>query len=281
MDAATRHRNPDETTRSTVSALSTVIDEFVGSVASLPNYALQVAKQSLIRTGYLLLMDPAAEHEETRSSIRLAAQAGSAFFAAANSDQDEVEHTVGSTVAIKTTRPTPNHDPGNWIDALWASVICRDQRLVDGLCRVPLETLRTGGNHDEYMFAWADSLQAFFRGDPALYAKINHGIELADPDSLSHTTPETALFRHFPAMKALFGLAAGDPGRFNEDLAEAAALHKRFWEGEPGRASRPEGFFALGPTALAALAHENGIEVTVASDYLPRNFVEGTGFIVR
>ena len=39
------------------------------------------------------------------------------------------------------------------------------------------------------------------------------------------------------------------------------------------RISLPSGFFALMPTALAAVAHDQGIPIEVESDYLPRNFV--------
>ncbi|MER6990825.1 immunity 49 family protein [Saccharopolyspora hirsuta] len=255
-----------------------MIEEFSGNIGVLPNFALQIAKQSMTRTEYLLLQDPAAENESTNSSLLLAAQAGSAFFAAANTDEEEFNYVVGSQLSIKSIRPTSNHDPANWLNALWASVICRARHLVDDLCQFPVETLRSaGGTFDEYMYAWVEALQTYFRGEDELYPKINRSIELTDPDSLQHATPEIALYRYYPTMKLLFNLAAGKAEQFNADLQESVELHQSFWTANHERSIKPEGFFALGPTALAAVAHDTGMAVGYQSDYLPKHFIDGAG----
>ncbi|MEU8626683.1 immunity 49 family protein [Streptomyces sp. NPDC048669] len=56
--------------------------------------------------------------------------------------------------------------------------------------------------------------------------------------------------------------------KLNEALAEALELHRAYW-GSPERADDIAGFLALGPLAVACLAHDAGFPIEVESEYLP------------
>lgn len=278
MTSTTRHATADTSTRAMADTLTEVIDDFLSSLPTLPTLAIDITKESISRTGYLLLLDPTAGNEETYRSLLLAAQAGSTFFKAADVEAEQFSATIRSQIEMESLEPaSAGHNVSDWLDSLWTSTICRGQHLVSDLIHLPNETLRAGGSvFDEYMYAWADALRAFFYGDEDLFGRINRSLELTDPEILQNATPEVALYRHYPSMKLLFSLAAGHAEQFNEDLQEAVDLHKRFWTAEDDRSIDPLGYFALAPTALAALAHDKGMPVEVESDYLPKHLVEPT-----
>ncbi|MFD4261094.1 immunity 49 family protein [Streptomyces sp. NPDC058534] len=277
MVGISRHVAVDEYTDRQISRLSTTIDDYLAKVSRLPGLTSGIAKRALALAEHRSLRDPEAEERETYAAVLLAAQAGSGFFATANRAEGSFAYTVGSVRTVEGTGPTRSHGPANWLDALWTSVICRGRHLVHELCRTPGQTLRGGGGgFDAYMHAWIDALRTFFEGGDDLYSKINRSIELTAPDALRGTPAEIVLLRYYPSMKLLFSLAAGNGGQFNEDLREAVELHRRFWTADSERAGMPEGFIALAPTALAAIAHDKGFVLEVESEYLPKNLIQGT-----
>ncbi|MEV4643821.1 immunity 49 family protein [Saccharopolyspora sp. NPDC049357] len=278
MSSTGRHAAADAQTQLMADTFGTMIDEYRSNVEKLSTLAIDITKESISRTGHLLLLDPAAEQEATFQNVLIAAQAGTAYFKAADTDEDTIDATVGTPVAMARFAPqAAGVKIADWLDSLWAAVICRGLTLVSDLIRVPNETIRAGGaTFDDYMYAWADALRAFFYRDDDVFERINRSIELTDPDTLQNASPEIALQRHYPAMKLLFNIAANRPEQFNSDLQEAVDLHRVFWTANAERASDPTGFFALAPTALAALAHDRGFPIEVQSDYLPRNFIEPT-----
>lgn len=262
-----------------ITALSQNIDEFHELLGEASTITELIAQYSLQQAQWQLLADPTAERVSTYSSILLSARAGAAFFKAANTEQDRFDYLLRSPVTLEATEPTHNHTPETWLDALATAVLCRTPELVSDICATPAETLRSAGDYDEFVHAWVDALRTFFTNGADLYPKINRSIELTDPEHLVGPTAEVALLRYYPSMKLLFNLAAGNAEAFNEDLREALELHRRYWTADEERATLPDGFFALMPTALAAVAHDRGISIDVESDYLPRNFV--TDYWVR
>ncbi|MBB5153083.1 immunity 49 family protein [Saccharopolyspora phatthalungensis] len=267
----------DANTENEIAKSAGFVDMFLSRAARNTRQLRNVSDESLITTSYRVLLDPTAAKRETHAGLLLSAEAGAGFFAAANRPEEEFEYTVGATTTLHRLGPTKSHAPKIWLNSLWASVICRAHHLAEDLFQTPLETLREGGGtFDEYMYSWIDTLQGYFRGDDDVYAKVNRSIELTDPEGLQFGSPEIVLLRYYPAMKLLYNIAAGEADQFNQNLAEAVELHRRFWTADAERSSNPDGFFALAPTALAALAHDNGIAVQVDSEYLPRNFVTGT-----
>ncbi|MDA3646476.1 immunity 49 family protein [Saccharopolyspora indica] len=256
-----------------IEALSRNVDRFYENLTKAPALALNIAQQSLQITQWQLQLDPNAERFETYSSLLVAARAGGALFEGANNTGEQFDYIIRTNITLTPIGPTHNHTPAAWLQALWTATICRARNLVSDLCRTPDETLRAAGQYDEYIYAWIDALKAFFTNGEDLYEKINRSIELTDPARLTNSTPEIALLRYYPSMKLLFSLARRESGQFNADLAEAVELHQRFWTANNERLNSPDGFFAPGPTALAAVARDLGIPIDVESEYLPRNFV--------
>jgi hypothetical protein len=279
MSTGDRHAAPDEKTEARAVKLGEVIDErFKPSLGEAPGIAMTICQWALQRTSLLLLADPVAEQEETYRSVREVAEAGAAFFKAGLITEGGFSATVGgSSVVLKPLAPVNSkYHVGNWLDSLWAAVICRDRQFVRDLTAVPAERLRVAGlSSPEYKYAWAEALRAFFSGGEDVYPLINRALELTGPER-EDVVPEIALYRHVSPMKLLFDVAAGRADEFNAGLREAVDLHRRFWTANGERASRPDGFFALSCTALAAVAYDRGIPVDVESDYLPRHFVEPT-----
>lgn len=67
---------------------------------------------------------------------------------------------------------------------------------------------------------------------------------------------------------------------FAEVLRQALTYHRHYWRdviSQDGvtQGQMPESFIALGPLAFAALRHDAGLPVPIASDYLPASIVEG------
>ncbi|SFS94252.1 immunity 49 family protein [Saccharopolyspora flava] len=275
MTVINRHSQSIEGTEKRIAALSKNIDRFYDNLGEAPALALNVAQYSLQVTQRQLLLDPAADRFDTYSSLLVAARSGAALFKSANTSDEHFDCIIRDRVSLNATGPTHKHSPAAWLDALWSATICRARNLVDDLCQTPEETLRAAGQYDEYVYAWIDALKTFFTSGDDLHAKINRSIELTDPAQLGNDAAEIALLRYFPSMKLLFSLASGEAGQFNEDLREAIELHRRFWTANTNRAAHPDGFLALAPTALAAVAHDRGITADIESEYLPRNFVTG------
>ncbi|SOD59143.1 Immunity protein 49 [Streptomyces zhaozhouensis] len=293
-----RHARADEATAGLVEATARNIATFASHLPKAPALTRKVANWAMNLTGHLLLSDPSAARAETRRSLLLVAQAGTAACvlagraAHAPPEQAATDEAPLLRVTLELPAgaqefalpPVPSRTPlrvAEWQNALWAAVICRERRLVEDLVRVPEDAIgRGGGALDPYMRAWTGAMRAFFREDADVYDRINRGIELTAPEELRNATPEIALHRHFPLMRLLFDVAAGWSDRFDEDLREAVCLHHAFWTARGGpeefttdRSVVPEGFFALGPTALACLAHDRGLPVGVTSDYLPEHLI--------
>ncbi|WP_090012438.1 immunity 49 family protein [Lentzea albidocapillata] len=64
--------------------------------------------------------------------------------------------------------------------------------------------------------------------------------------------------------------------RFNESLAKALELHRQYWTATAERANDPGGFIAWRVLAIACLAQDAGVDITVESGYLPKNLLDGT-----
>ncbi|UUU41316.1 immunity 49 family protein [Streptomyces sp. NBC_00162] len=57
-------------------------------------------------------------------------------------------------------------------------------------------------------------------------------------------------------------------------MAEALTWHKEYWAAIEARSRSGEGLVALGPLAIAGLAHDAGRPIEVGSEYLPKELLE-------
>jgi hypothetical protein len=208
-------------------------------------------------------------------SMLVAAQAGVALFAAARTDVPEVEVILGEPVRLPTTGPNSFTYPGNWVNTFYLAVIRRDMSLLDTLCDTPIDALRLSSTKsDEFSYLWVDALRAYWLNQDGVIAKVLAAMDATLPEHLVIAPQAFATLIAFPAMSAFFSLVEQDGDQFDLRLAKAVDMHKRYWSTK-SRDTASDGYLALGPLAMACIAHDLGLPVTVTSDYMPTPMVEG------
>ncbi|GAB2976423.1 immunity 49 family protein [Saccharothrix stipae] len=229
---------------------------------------------AIMHAAYRSVADPEGRTAEFWLSVVLAAQAGAGIFALAATDGPGVDLVVGQPVHVPAKSSTLHLDPLTWVEVHNLAVICRDRKLLDILTAVPVSRMRhPGPSSDEFTFLWVEALQAYWRREPDVLGKLNRALEATGAEKL--VMPKAmALQYYFPTMKLFHYVATQEAEELNDALAEALELHKKYW-GQKSRANDPDGFLALGPLAMACIAYDVEIELTVQSDYMPRALLEG------
>ncbi|WP_053720809.1 immunity 49 family protein [Saccharothrix sp. NRRL B-16348] len=217
--------------------------------------------EHLLMLGQLgCVLDPRAEDAATRARFTDAAEAYSGYFAALT--RGDVE--PGSYAKV-----------GNWLVALWLAVVSRDEERAQQLAAVPQDLLRASGTeYDRFMYDWVDSLQKFFRTDPALEDAFTATMNGTDPEVVTIASTDVLLDLLYPPIEMLYFVLRRDEERFNDSLERALTGHRRYWT-TGGRETRSDGMVALAPLAISVLAGQVGIEVRVESDYLPPDLLSG------
>ncbi|MGK5530598.1 immunity 49 family protein [Streptomyces sp. URMC 129] len=222
------------------------------------------------------LHDPEADKFETWDAWVTAMQIGSALFASAAATEGTVQCRIAhKTRTIPATGPQHYTDAGNWLTAFWLAVICRDQRRMTELSRVPLSLLRaSGAEFDEYIYAWVDSLQTYWLERPGLGEKLKAAFDGTDPGQ-PHIVPRELILKIlYPPLNLFYRFLARDYQQFHTALAQALELHKEYWDLNEDRRLDTEGAVALGPLAVACLAFDAGFPIEVESEYLPRHLLQ-------
>ncbi|MEV0647710.1 immunity 49 family protein [Phytomonospora sp. NPDC050363] len=276
-----RSIDPQHAERTADRLWKSAVEQAAERIERSPGLLRDLAYEAQAVIGYRSVGDPSASRQITREAFVLADEAYSALFAVALAPEGSV---VRSPVRGPRTMAGGTIIRGfasveAWLDALWFSVILRDDESLRRLCTITENRLReTGGlTVDPYVFTWVRALQGYFANSPDALDLLYAAMEATDPETLK-VSPEHALLISYPAMKLLYFLALQEPDGFNEALEEAVDLHDHFWSSEPDLLENPYGFTAGGPLALACAAHDLGMPVTVGSPYLPRSIVSGAAF---
>lgn len=259
-----------------LTAFEEEITESFEQATRAPEVLNSAFKTSLIVVGGRSYQDPTAGKLETWRSFVSAMQLGAAIYATAGSDGD-IECRLGDQVRILPSTGGPAHyaDAGNWLTALWLSIVCREADRIDMLAGVPTELLRTSGaQFDDYAYLWVDALQTYWTQGPGFGDKLAAAIEGAAPEVARETSREILLKLIYPSMRLFYHFARRQHDEFNDALAEALELHKEFWSSDEERSYDPDGFVALAPLAITCLAHDAGFPVTVESEYVPKHLIE-------
>ncbi|NGY64501.1 immunity 49 family protein [Lentzea sp. NEAU-D13] len=268
-----RHEVDRELAGEMIAETSAILPTFIDQVERTPLALTSVLRRSLKLAALRTVPDPTAKDVLTWDDLVTAMQAASALFAVVDTSVESIEYTVGRRMRISTTPPGQHNRAGYWLTATWLAVICREEQRLTALASVPEEVMRAADvGYDDFMYAWVDTLQTFFRNGPDLDAKFATTVELVN--SASDTPQELITRLIYPPMELLYYVLDRDADRFNESLERALDLHRQHWSAAD-RATNPDGFIALAPLAMAVLAQEVGIEVRVESDYLPRYLLSG------
>ncbi|EPH40644.1 hypothetical protein STRAU_6341 [Streptomyces aurantiacus JA 4570] len=166
-------------------------------------------------------------------------------------------------------------DAGNWVTAFWLAVSCREQGRMTELANVPVELLReSDAVYDEYIYSWVDALQTYWMERPGLGEKLIAAFNGTDPETLRVADRELMLKILYPPLNLFLQFVKRDQENFNAALVEALTLHKEYWTQTEDRRLSTDGAVAIGPLAVACLAHDAGMAVEVESDYLPKHLLQ-------
>jgi hypothetical protein len=206
-------------------------------------------------------------------ALRVGARAAAAIFTAAVGSGN-VEIDLGEAKGrMPATGPTDATHPGNWRIGWWLAQITGDRRAIDLLKAVPIDVLRKSSSRgDECQYLFVEALQAFEKRAADWSSKLRAAVDATDPATVKISDEEFVLNILVPEMQLLFRLSAGELAPFDEALLFALERHKKYWS-KTSRKHDPDGYLALGPLALASLAHEAGMPMEVKSDYLPERLV--------
>lgn len=220
--------------------------------------------------------DPAANKSETWEAWVAAMQVGSALFAAATTTEPSMEYVIAhKTRTIPAVGAQHFTDAGTWVTAFRLAVICRDQARMTELADVPVSLLRdSGAVYDEYIYAWVDALQTYWSERPGLGEKLVAAFDGTAPEALRVADRELMLKILYPPLNLFLQFIKRDEEKFNLGLVQALELHKEYWTKDEDRRLTTDGAVALGPLAIACLAHDAGMTIEVESDYLPRHLLQ-------
>ncbi|MEV7915416.1 immunity 49 family protein [Streptomyces griseus] len=217
--------------------------------------------------------DPDSGKLETWEAWVTAMQLGDALFATTLSDEGTAEYRIGDrTVTLPATGPSPQANGRAWLDAFWFALVCRERDRLSRLARVPLEDLRRADpSQDAYLFHWIDTLQTYWRGASLddIAQKLIATMETSDPKVATGTDPALLNQIDYQPAALFHRLITGNHEAFAETLTEAVAHHDHYWTGSPD----PRRHVALGPLALACLAHDGDFPVDTALPRLPKHLI--------
>ncbi|MEV5602868.1 immunity 49 family protein [Streptomyces sp. NPDC052299] len=223
-------------------------------------------------------IDPRASKVETWEATVNAMQVSSALFAASAVNEGTVECRINRKLrTIPAAGPLSMADAGNWLSAFWLAVICRDEKRMTQLSEIPLERLRSPqGQYDEYIYHWVDTLQTWWLRGLGLADKLIATIEASDP-SVAQIAPRDLMDGVlYPPINLFYHYVRQDRDGFAPALADALKLHKAYWTLTEDRTTDIDGSIALGPLAIACLAHDADFPLDIESDYLPKHLLQRT-----
>ncbi len=235
--------------------------------------ALEAAFSTVVQLAHArCAADPRASSGFTWAAWATAVQLGTALFT--GTDQALDCHLDEDLVRPLPAGPAaPPADARAWLDALYLAVLCRQRDRVRRLCAVPMERLREDDSVDPYVLHWADTLRTYFSDDGSMddvVAKLGATIEASGP-GVTHA-PRTFVDAIDYQPVALFHrLITRDHDTFAKTLTEALAEHRSYW----GGSAAPRARVALGPLALASLAHDWGFPLPEDLPFLPVHLLDG------
>lgn len=154
-------------------------------------------------------------------------------------------------------------------------MIARDVKSLEMLVDVPTSVLRRSSTtFPEYRYRFVDAMREFYCGRPSPDL-LMAALEATDPDKYDLFDVDYALNIAVSEMQLVLRLMTANRDGFNRDLAAALERHRDYYRKSEDRSRDPDGFIALGPLALAAIAHDSGWPIDVESDYLPKRLLRG------
>ncbi|MET7313116.1 immunity 49 family protein [Streptomyces sp. NPDC005134] len=271
-----RHSEAGPNSAQWAELLGEVLDNAIDRLEASPTMIDSAFRTALLYLEARCTVDPQAAELETWEAVVAAMQVGSALFAVTGATEGTVECRINREMrTLPAIGQRSFADAGNWLTAFWLAIACRDQKRMTQLCQIPLDGLRSPeGEYDEYIYHWVDALQTYWLQRPGLVEKLVAAIEGSYPEAVSVTPRDLLQGVLYPPIGLFHRFVRKDEQGFNQALVEALELHKAYWTADEDRAKDPDGRIALGPLALACLAHDGEIPLAVESDYLPKHLLQ-------
>ncbi|MFD9863363.1 immunity 49 family protein [Streptomyces alboflavus] len=262
-----------------VAVLQELTEELGESIDSLGQSATAFGvalDEALMLVQARAVLDPDASELETWEATVSAMQVWTAAFAAAQAEDGTVQCRIMDKVRnLPGTGPQFYANAGNWLTTIWLVIICRERQRMDAMCQIPNELLRASGAHgDEYVYRWAEALQAYWLERPGLAEKLQSAIEASYPEVVTIAPRDLLQNVLYQPIHLFSFFLRKDHEGFNVALAEALELHKAYWTANSERVRDFNGAVALGPLAIACLALDAGFPIEVESEYLPKALLE-------
>ncbi|MGW5381031.1 immunity 49 family protein [Nocardia sp. NPDC003963] len=173
-------------------------------------------------------------------------------------------HPVPATGGIQPPPPAPD-----FLESLWLATVTRHPRLLNFLLGIEQDhAYPLSVADDDYTSLWGLAWQQLHHHDPAGHDTLRAARTAADASGEDY-----AVLIASPAIEALRHATPGTAAEFNRALAVALDRH-RTYRGAESRRLDMTGFIAWPLLALACYAVDQGIELTVTSDYLPPALVD-------
>lgn len=244
-----------------------VIDGLLEPSERTPSFFL-IAQAGFTLAGLGAVVD--LSRPEICRGLQTAAKSLSAMFAVAAA-AGEIEVDIGDHEPRRLSASGSNSFThcGNWRNGFFAACICRDREALEILAHTPTQILRSSSSKsDEAYYQYVEAMQALWLRSKDTGAKLLAALKSTDPAILKLTPEDWVLNVLVPELDLASHLADGNAGPFNESLRFAIERHKNYWN-KGDRKRKSTGFLAIGPLALASLAYDAGLKISVESDYIP------------
>ncbi|MEV7561471.1 immunity 49 family protein [Streptomyces sp. NPDC089795] len=255
--------DPAELTRATVASVARIGQE--------PSGLGDAFASALALAHVRCTADPRASDVVTWDAWETAVRLGSALFAGSGSEQWYLGEQ--NSLRLPAAPAAPPADARAWLDAVYLALVCRAHDRVARLCGVPLETLRQDDTVDAYVLHWVDTLRTYLSGGPgdAVVEKLLATTQASLPETLTHSPDEFVNRVDYQPVALFHRLFTQDHEAFGDVLAEALAEHGGYW----AESVAPRARVALGPLAMACLAHDQGFPLDPELPHLPMYLVDG------
>ena len=223
--------------------------------------------------GYLAASGAATS--EVCRAMRVGAQSAAGLFSLASGLGDVDLAIADRRLRLPATGPTDATHVGRWRTGWWLATIVGDEHCIDRLAEVPVEVLRASSTQaDDCQYLFAEALQLYDRRTAGWADKLQAALEATDPEPRELIDEAYVLNILVPEMQLVFQHAVGDVAPFEQAFEFALTRHQNYWS-TPERFRDPDGFIALGPTALAVMGRAAGYPIHGVSDYAPRELLDG------
>jgi hypothetical protein len=274
------HRTPGPNAESYAAGLGEDLAEDLQTLEQSSDSMDFTVDSALLHLDARCCVDPRAAKLETWEAVVAAMQVECALFEATAATEGVVECRIAHKVRIIPALGRRTYaDAGNWLNAFWLAVICREKDRLTRLCEIPVDRLRTvEGAYDEYVYHWVDALQAYWLQRPGLVEKLTAAIQGSHPDAAAVAPRDLLQNVLYPPINLFYRFLLRDEEGFNQALVEGLELYKRYWTADEDRANDPSGTVPLALLAITCLAYDGGLPIEVVSDYLPKHLV-GRGWL--